>query len=86
MTLACVAGPSGEPDHLRVRIASAYVLDHGTKQGLVTEILVPDMPEDADPHGRFWATAIKVYPSPAHSLSRSRTRSGITQPSTALSL
>ena len=72
MTLTCVAGSPGESDDLRFRIASADVLDDGADQRFITQVLVPDMTKDADPHGSFWASAIRVYPSPAHSLNRAR--------------
>jgi len=56
-----------EAAQLRVGIPATHVLEDGSDERLVAEVLVADVAEDADPHGSFCASATRVYPHPAHS-------------------
>jgi hypothetical protein len=60
MSLLGIVRATREAPQLRLGVALTHVLEHCGDQGLVAEVLVADVTEDADPHGRFWASAMSV--------------------------
>ena len=86
MPLLGIVRVNREAAELRLWVATTHILDDRGDQRLVTEVLVADVTEDADLHGSLCASATRVYPNPAHSLSRSSRRGEITQPSALLTL
>jgi hypothetical protein len=60
MPLLGIVRATREATQLRPGVPPAHILEHGGDQCLVAEVLVADVTEDADPHGRFWASAMMV--------------------------
>ena len=86
MPLLGIQRVNREAAELRLWVAAPHILDDRGDQRLVAEVVVAHVTEDADLHGTFRASATRVYPNPAHSLSRSSRRGEITQPSALLTL